>query len=144
MAWVYLVFALHGRAWMAHAIAGVAIMAPAYCLWALARLQLGTSFAIRPQAKELVTRGLYAKIQNPVYVFNAIFYAGLFVFFGQPALFSFFLVLIPLQYVRIRAERNALEAKFGDALPRISRAHLVLRKKPSAFGVSRSISCVIK
>jgi protein-S-isoprenylcysteine O-methyltransferase Ste14 len=63
-----------------------------YCLWALARLQLGTSFAISPQAKELVTRGLYAKIQNPVYVFNAIFYAGLFVFFGQPALsrsFSF-------------------------------------------------------
>jgi hypothetical protein len=41
--------------------------------------------------------------------------AGLFVFFGQPALFSFFLVLIPLQYVRIRAERSALEAKFGDA-----------------------------
>jgi protein-S-isoprenylcysteine O-methyltransferase Ste14 len=114
-AWVYAVFALHGRTWTTHAIAGVAIMAPAYCLWALARLQLGTSFAISPQAKELVTRGLYAKIQNPVYVFNAIFYAGLFVFFGQPALFSFFLVLFPLQYVRIRAERSALEAKFGDA-----------------------------
>ncbi len=88
-AWVYLVFALHGRTWTPHEIAGLAIMAPAYCSWALARLQLGTSFAIRPQAKELVTRGLYAKIQNPVYVFNAIFYAGLFVFFGRPAWFSF-------------------------------------------------------
>jgi protein-S-isoprenylcysteine O-methyltransferase Ste14 len=87
--------------------AGLAIMTPAYCLWAFARLQLGASFAIRPQAKELVTQGLYAKIQNPVYVFNAIFYAGLFVFFGQPALFLFFLVLIPLQYVRIRCRTTA-------------------------------------
>jgi protein-S-isoprenylcysteine O-methyltransferase Ste14 len=114
-AWVCAVFGLHGRMWTPHEIAGLAIMALAYCCWALARLQLGTSFAIRPQAKELVTRGLYSKIQNPVYVFNAIFYAGLFVFFGRPAWFLFFLVLIPLQLVRIREERSALEAKFGDA-----------------------------
>jgi protein-S-isoprenylcysteine O-methyltransferase Ste14 len=114
-AWGYAVFALHGRTWTPHAIAGVVIMIPSYCLLALARLQLGTSFAVRPQAKELVTQGLYAKIQNPVYVFHAIFFAGVFVFIGQPAWFLFFLVLIPLQWVRIRKERRALEAKFGDA-----------------------------
>jgi protein-S-isoprenylcysteine O-methyltransferase Ste14 len=98
-----------------HVIAGVAITVPAYCLWALARLQLGKSFAVRAQTKELVTRGLYAKIQNPVYVFNAIFLAGVFVFFGQPVWFLFFLILIPMQWSRIRNERRALEAKFGDA-----------------------------
>jgi hypothetical protein len=37
--WGCAVFELHGRAWSAHAIAGVAITVPAYCLWALARLQ---------------------------------------------------------------------------------------------------------
>jgi len=84
-------------------------------MWAVARVQLGTSFAISPQAKVLVTRGLYSKIQNPVYVFNAIFYAGMFVFFGRPAWFLFCLVLIPLQLVRIREARKVLEAKFGDA-----------------------------
>jgi Phospholipid methyltransferase len=111
-------------------------MAPAYCLWALARLQLGTSFAIRPQAKELVTRGFYAKIQNPEYVFNAIFYAGLFVFFGRLAWFSFFLVLIPLPLVRIREERSALEAKFGDAYREY--------RKRQCFGRTKSIPWVIK
>jgi protein-S-isoprenylcysteine O-methyltransferase Ste14 len=113
--WGYAVFELHGRTWTAHAIAGVAITVPAYVMWALARLQLGSSFAIRAQAKELVTRGLYAKIQNPVYVFNAIFIAGVFVFFGQPVWFLLFLILIPMQWKRIRKERRALEAKFGDA-----------------------------
>jgi protein-S-isoprenylcysteine O-methyltransferase Ste14 len=114
-AWCYAVFALHGPVWTAHAIAGVAITVPAYCLWATARLQLGTSFAVRAQAKELVTRGLYAKIQNPVYVFNAIFITGILVFFGQPVWFLFFLILIPMQWMRIQKERRALEAKFGDA-----------------------------
>jgi protein-S-isoprenylcysteine O-methyltransferase Ste14 len=113
--WCYTVVEFHGPAWTPHAIAGVAITVPAYCLWALARLQLGKSFAVRAQAKELVTRGLYAKIQNPVYIFSAIFIAGIFVFFGHPVWFLFFLILIPMQWSRIRNERRALEAKFGDA-----------------------------
>jgi protein-S-isoprenylcysteine O-methyltransferase Ste14 len=115
VAWGYWVFKLHGAAWPTHQIVGLAITVPAFCFWALARLQLGRSFALRPQAKELVTQGLYAKIQNPVYVFNAIFLGGAFVFFGQPVWFLFFLVLIPLQWVRIRRERRILEATFGDA-----------------------------
>lgn len=104
-----------GPAWTAHEIAGVAIMIPAYCLWALARLQLGSSFAVRAQAKQLVVRGLYAKIQNPVYLFGLIFIAGVIVFFGRPMWFLLLLVLIPVQWIRIRNERRALEAKFGDA-----------------------------
>jgi protein-S-isoprenylcysteine O-methyltransferase Ste14 len=83
--------------------------------WLDAPLLLGASFAIRAQAKELVAFGLYAKIQNPVYLFNAIFIAGIFVFFGQPVWFLFFLILIPLQWTRIRSERSALEQKLGGA-----------------------------
>ena len=52
-AWGLAVFKLHGPTWAAHAVAGVAITAPAYCLWALARLQLGTSFAIHAEANVL-------------------------------------------------------------------------------------------
>jgi protein-S-isoprenylcysteine O-methyltransferase Ste14 len=108
------VYQLHSR-WTTHQTVGMAIAVPAFCLWALARLQLGRSFAISAQAKELVTHGLYSKIQNPVYVFGTIFFAGLFVFFNRPALFLLFLILVPLQCIRIRAERRVLEAKFGDA-----------------------------
>jgi protein-S-isoprenylcysteine O-methyltransferase Ste14 len=108
-------YKFHRPAWTAHEIAGAAIMIPAFCLWALARVQLGSSFAVRAQAKQLVTRGLYAKIQNPVYLFGSIFIVGVIVFLGQPKWFLIFLVLIPMQLVRIRNERRVLEAKFGDA-----------------------------
>ena len=108
------VYQLHSR-WTTHQTVGMAMAVPAFCLWALARLQLGRSFAISAQAKQLVTHGLYSKIQNPVYVFGAIFLAGLLVFFGHPVWFFFFLILIPMQWTRIRKERRVLEEKFGDA-----------------------------
>ena len=111
----YGVYATHGAAWNAHQIAGLAIGIPALCLWALARLELGKSFSISAQAKELVTHGLYSKIQNPVYVFGSILIAGAIVYFGQPKYFLVFLIILPMQLVRVREERRVLEAKFGDA-----------------------------
>jgi protein-S-isoprenylcysteine O-methyltransferase Ste14 len=103
-----------GRSEPAHQILGLAIAVPAFCLWVLARVQLRKSFAVTAQAKELVTRGLYSRIQNPVYVFGALMIAGLIIFAGQPRFFLLFLILIPLQWVRIRNERRALEEKFGE------------------------------
>ena len=135
--WGYMVFELHGAGWSAHQIAGVAITIVAYCFWALARLQLGRSFAIRPEARKLVTQGLYAKIQNPVYVFGAIFIVGMLVFFGHPVWFLFFLILIPMQWMRIRKERLLLER--NSAMPivniasapgsRSNRAEMALNKQ---------------
>jgi protein-S-isoprenylcysteine O-methyltransferase Ste14 len=101
--------------WSAHQIAGLAIAIPAFCLWALARVQLRKSFAVSAQAKELVTRGIYSKIQNPVYVFGGTFIAGLIIYSGRPLFFLVFLILIPMQWMRVREERRVLEAKFGDA-----------------------------
>src|SRR5579864_1502118 len=114
VSWSYMVFVVHHVPWASHELAGLTVMVPAYCLWALARLQLGRSFAIRAQAKDLVMQGLYSKIQNPVYVFGGIFLVGLITFFGHPVWYLFLLILIPLQLARIRKERQALEAKFGD------------------------------
>ncbi|HEV2224435.1 MAG TPA: isoprenylcysteine carboxylmethyltransferase family protein [Candidatus Acidoferrales bacterium] len=114
-AWFFLFYENRGTAWTAHQIVGIAIAVPGFCLWALARLQLGRSFAIQAKAKELVTHGLYSKIQNPVYVFGGIFIAAVIVFIGQLRWLLIFLILIPMQVMRIRAERRVLEAKFGDA-----------------------------
>jgi len=111
---VYLAFQWHGATWAPHQIAALAIGIPAFCLWALARLQLGRSFAITAQAKQLVTRGLYSKIQNPVYVFGGIFILALLVYVWRPILFVFVLILIPIQRRRIRNERRVLEEKFGE------------------------------
>lgn len=101
--------------WSAHEIIGMAIAVPAICLWALARVQLRKSFAVSAQAKELVTRGLYSKIQDPVYVFGGIVLAGVIVYFNRPWFFLIFLIVIPMQVMRIRNERRVLEAKFGEA-----------------------------
>jgi hypothetical protein len=38
-------------------------------LMALARVQIGSAFAVAPKAQALVTHGLYAKIPHPLYVF---------------------------------------------------------------------------
>jgi protein-S-isoprenylcysteine O-methyltransferase Ste14 len=99
----------------AYQIIGVAVAIPAFCLWALARVQIRKSFAVSAQAKELVTHGLYSKIQNPVYVFGAVVIAGMIAYLNQPRFFLLFLIVLPVQWVRIRNERHALEAKFGEA-----------------------------
>lgn len=113
--WSFVLHQARSGAWSLHQIVGMSIAIPAFCLWALARLQLGKSFSLSAQAKALVTYGLYSKIQNPVYVFGGILIAAVFVYLRQPYLFLFFVILIPMQVMRIRAERRVLEAKFGDA-----------------------------
>ncbi len=106
---------LDGGVWKLHHTVGLVILAAAFCLWALARWQLGSSFTVRPEARQLVTHGLYARIRNPVYIFGWIFNAGLFTFLGIPILFLLLLALVPLQVVRAHREERVLEAAFGDA-----------------------------
>jgi len=81
----------------------------------LARIQLGNSFSITPQARELVTRGLYSKLRNPVYVFGTILIAGVILFVERPKFLWCFLLLIPVQILRARAESKVLEEKFGES-----------------------------
>jgi protein-S-isoprenylcysteine O-methyltransferase Ste14 len=58
-------------------IAGIAAVA-------IARYQLGNYFTLSPQARTLVTHGLYRKIRNPVYIFSAIAIATLFIYINRP------------------------------------------------------------
>jgi steroid 5-alpha reductase family enzyme len=53
---------------------------------AAARFQLGKSFAIRAEARQLVTRGVYARIRNPIYVFGVVLLAGLVLIVHRPIL----------------------------------------------------------
>ena len=84
-------------------------------LWAIARAQLGDSFSVTPQARALVTTGLYRKIRHPVYVFSGIGIAGFVMYVGRPTLLLLFLVLIPIQVFRATVEGRKLEDRFGEA-----------------------------
>jgi len=95
-------------------IAGMAMAIVGIAMLTLARYQLGNSFSVTPQAKKLVTNGIYAYVRNPVYVFSAIALSGLVLYVDRPWLLLGLLVLIPAQVVRARAEGRVLEEKFGD------------------------------
>jgi len=81
----------------------------------IARYQLGSSFTLSPQARTLVTHGIYAKIRNPVYIFSAIAIAALFIYIDRPIYLWSFLILIPLQLFRAHKESQVLETHFGDS-----------------------------
>lgn len=100
--------------WTAMQTAGLLLLAIGFVFWTIARFQLGASFAVTAQARQLVTRGIYSKIRNPIYVFGSCVVAGLFLLVGHPKYLLIFLIIIPLQIWRARKEAAVLEAKFGD------------------------------
>jgi len=86
-----------------------------FALWSVARFQLGKSFAVRAQAKHLVTHGLYSKIRNPIYVFGSLFIFGYILLLGRPRWLLIFVFIIPMQIWRAHKEARVLEASFGEA-----------------------------
>jgi protein-S-isoprenylcysteine O-methyltransferase Ste14 len=94
---------------------GLLLATAAFCLWITARIQLGDSFSVRARAKALVTRGVYSKIRNPIYVSGTLFLAGIVIALGHPEFLALELILIPMQIVRARREARVLEEKFGAA-----------------------------
>jgi protein-S-isoprenylcysteine O-methyltransferase Ste14 len=101
-------------AWTTMQDVGICLLALGFILWTTARFQLGTSFAVTAKASALVTRGLYSRIRNPIYVFGSCVIAGVILTLGRPVWLLVFLALIPLQIWRSRKESSVLEAKFGD------------------------------
>jgi len=100
--------------WTPMPIFGLCLGVAGFILWSIARLQLGSSFAVTAQARHLVTQGLYSRLRNPIYVFGSFVIAGGILFVQRPALLLVFLVLIPLQVWRAGKESKVLEEKFGD------------------------------
>lgn len=104
--------------WSPMRIAGLALMFPAIILLTVSRFQLGNSFSVSPQAKELITHGIYSRIRNPIYVFGTFVVAGLFLFLERPLLLFLIVPVVILQITRARAESRVLEEHFGDVYRR--------------------------
>jgi|SRR5215472_9595646 len=91
---------------------GIAILG--ISLWALARVQLGSSFAVKAEARKLVTTGLYSRFRNPVYLFGGIGYLGLFIAWGKWIAVLLFLIFYSYQIPRVKKEEKVLEQAFGE------------------------------
>jgi len=81
----------------------------------LSRHTLGRSFSVVPKATALVTRGIYSRIRNPIYICAEIFLVGVVLILWRIELLIILLVLVPVQILRARREATVLEARFGEA-----------------------------
>jgi protein-S-isoprenylcysteine O-methyltransferase Ste14 len=93
---------------------GACLLLIGFVFWTVARFQLGASLTVSAQAKKLVTRGLYSKIRNPIYVFGSCLIAGIILMIGRPLWLLVFVVIIPLQIWRAGKEASVLQNAFGD------------------------------
>ena len=100
--------------WTTLRVIGMFLLVTSEVLFIIARFQLGAAFSVRPQAKALVTRGLYARVRNPIYTFGSLSLAGLILVIDRPLYLLFFVVLVPVQLMRARKEEKVLTRKFGD------------------------------
>ena len=93
--------------------AGLGLTALAMPFWILARLQLGRSFSVTAQARQLVTHGLYSKLRNPIYFFGGLAYFGALAALKVWPLVLAWLALTLIQILRIRREEKVLAEAFG-------------------------------
>ena len=101
-------------AWTPVRVAGAVLTVAGLSLLTLARWQLGDAFSIEPRATMLVTRGLYARIRNPVYVFGLVLFVGILLYLDQPRFFPVLVPLVILQVIRAKREAKVLEERFGS------------------------------
>ncbi len=80
----------------------------------LARRQLGSAFAFTPQAKGLVTQGLYSRIPHPMYLFLDLVFLGGITMLRQAWLLALWAALVVVQALQARRETKMLEDAFGD------------------------------
>jgi protein-S-isoprenylcysteine O-methyltransferase Ste14 len=101
--------------WNAQRYIGTALAVVGASLVGLARYQLGKSFAVRAEAHELVTHGLYSKIRNPIYVFGVVMFTGVILVLQRPALWVALVAMVIGPVIRARREARVLEMAFGDS-----------------------------
>lgn len=100
--------------WNAAHWTGLTITTVSAVFFLTARYQLGNSFSVTPQARQLVTRGIYSHIRNPLYVFSTLMILGAVIAFQKPAFLAIPAALVIIQTIRARREARVLEETFGE------------------------------
>lgn len=99
------------RAWDLAAL-GVLLAGQFFCVVAL--LQLGRSLSVMPEARRLVTAGLYSRIRHPLYLAEAIATLGVLLQFRSAEAILLVALQFAIQLWRMREEEKVLEAAFPE------------------------------
>lgn len=92
---------------------GAFVALVSFTLLMVARVQLGKSFAVTPQAKGLVTAGLYSRLRHPMYMFVDLTLMGVALAVGSWYPLLPLVILVPLQIMNAGRESRVLAEKFG-------------------------------
>lgn len=100
-------------------IIGIFVSLLGFILWILGLIHLKESFNILPEAKKLITSGIYSKIRNPIYIGGGLVTFGYVIYTINVPVLNFiliglFVIEIIIQFFRIRAEEKVLTERFGD------------------------------
>ncbi len=93
---------------------GIIVGLPSFLLMLISRRQLGDSFSVMPEAKKLVTTGLYYRIQHPMYFFLDMFLVSIIVILKWSVLLWVWIILVVVQILQSRREEKVLSAALGD------------------------------
>jgi protein-S-isoprenylcysteine O-methyltransferase Ste14 len=111
-------WAFNDRPWTVMHTVGFCITIASLAVLTIARINLGNSFSIAPEAHALVTKGIYSRIRHPVYIFGMLLLSGLALYANLPWLLLLFLPIGFMQLKRARAEENVLQQAFGEEYTR--------------------------
>jgi protein-S-isoprenylcysteine O-methyltransferase Ste14 len=100
--------------WDKWCLVGAVVAAPSFALWFAAKLQLGSSFTARAEARDLVTSGLYSRIRHPIYFFSTLAILGIAICLRSHYFNAYLLITVTLQLWRIRKEERVLRERFGE------------------------------
>jgi protein-S-isoprenylcysteine O-methyltransferase Ste14 len=83
-------------------------------LWIYGRFSLGTTYSLLPQAKSIISTGMYSKISHPLYFSQMITLGGFILFMGQGEMWILFVFILCIQFYRIKQEEKILTEEFGN------------------------------
>lgn len=98
-----------------YCILGSAIALPSFVLWFIAKLQLGSSFSLKAEARTLVTDGLYSRVRHPIYLFSTLAMIGIAICLRLWFFYAYVGLGVAAQLWRIRREERVLAKTFGEA-----------------------------
>ena len=94
--------------------AALALLVAGHFLCAVTLAQLGRSFSVMPEARMLVTAGLYSQIRHPLYLGEAVATLGVFLQYRSPGAALLVAAQFAVQLWRMHEEEKVLEAQFPD------------------------------
>jgi protein-S-isoprenylcysteine O-methyltransferase Ste14 len=95
-------------------IIATALIVVGYICAIFALIQLGRSFSILPEARKLVTSGIYRYIRHPMYLSEFLVLTGIFINFLSPIAAIIVVAQIIFQFRRMDYEEQILRSTFPE------------------------------